>query len=154
MRFLALFLMLTVAASAADVRIVRVFSGWRDAASFKRISEYFTGRENHGGQTVLRTQAGERGGYYFLVRTANAGAAQRVRFELSVAVPGAHEPRRYSFPAELPAGRQVFNLGVTGRDWPSGETDAVAWKIELVDASSGATIATEKSYLWERPGLN
>ena len=151
MRVLALFLALVVTASAADVKIVRVFSGWRDAASFKRISEYFTGRENSGNEVVVRTRPGERGGYYFLVRTDNRGAATPAKFVFHVVLPDAPEPRTFSFLADLPAGKTVFNLGVTGADWPDAQIDAVAWKLDVLTAA-GEPLAVEKSYLWEKPG--
>lgn len=151
MRVLALFLALVVTASAADVKIVRVFSGWRDAGSFKRISEYFTGRENTGGEVVIRSQTGERGGYYFLVRTENRGATAPVKFVFNVVLPDAPEPRTFTFTTDLPAGKTVFNFGVTGKDWPGVGTSAVAWKLDLLTAT-GEPLAVEKSYLWEKPG--
>jgi hypothetical protein len=150
MRVLALFLALVTAASAAEVRVVRVFTGWRDADSFKRISEYFTGRENTGGEIVLRTQPAARGGYYFLVRTDNDGPARDVRFKLQLVTPGSTQPHAFEFSAAMPAGNQVFELGLTGADWPGKTVSPMAWKLELVDAA-GATLATEKSYLWEKP---
>jgi hypothetical protein len=153
MRLLALFLTLALSASAADVHIVRVFTGWRDAGSFKRISEYFTGRENTGGQIVLRSQPAERGGYYFLVRTENKDATAAAQFRLQVVLPGSHQPRVFNFPVEIPGGQQVFNIGVTGSDWPDSESDAVAWKLDVLDAT-GALLASEKSYLWEKPAAN
>lgn len=150
MRILALFLALVISASAAEVRIIRVFTGWREASSFKRISEYFTGRENTGGEVVLRTQPAARGGYYFLVRTDNDGPARDVRFRLEVVTPGATQPHQFEFPAHLPAGNQVYQLGLTGADWPASTVSPMAWKLELVDPA-GQPIATEKSYLWEKP---
>lgn len=150
MRILALFLALVTVASAAEVRIVRVFTGWREASSFKRISEYFTGRENTGGEVMLRTQPAARGGYYFLVRTDNDGPARDVRFRLEVVTPDSTQPRQFEFATRLPAGNEVYQLGLTGADWPASTVSPMAWKLELVDAA-GAPLALEKSYLWEKP---
>lgn len=150
MRLLALFLALVVTATAAEVRIVRVFTGWREAAAFKRISEYFTGRENTGGEVVLRTHPAERGGYYFLVRADNTGAPRDARFQLEVITPGATQPHRFTFPATLPTGSQVYQLGLTGPDWPAKTVSPMAWKLVLLDAE-GQPLATETSYLWEKP---
>lgn len=158
MRILALLLAFVVAGTvvahgadqASDVRVVRVFTGWREAASFKRISEYFTGRENTGGEVILRTQPAARGGYYFLVRTDNDGPAREVRFRLEVVTEDATKPRSFKFSAELPAGNQVYQLGLTGADWGASTVTPMAWKLEIVDAS-GQVLATEKSYLWEKP---
>lgn len=157
MRSLAVFVaILSLAAAcfgatppASSTKIVRVFTGWKDAASFKRISEYFTGRENTGGEIVLRTQPAERAGYYFLVRTDSASGIAG-RFMVEVVLPGASEPQHYVFPASVPAGQKVFQLGVTGRDWADHRVDAVAWRITLQD-STGATVATQQSYLWKMP---
>jgi hypothetical protein len=151
MRILALFLALAAVASAAELQVVRVFTGWRDAASFKRISEYFTGRENTGDEIVVRSQPAERSGYYFLVRLKSPGAPAAAKVAIQVVLPAAPQPRTFTFPVEIPAGKQVFNFGLTGTDWPERSTDAVAWKIDVTDAN-GAVLATEKSYLWEKPG--
>lgn len=150
MRLLALLLALTVAAPGAEVAFVRVFTGWRDASSFKRISEYFTGREDTGDEVVLRTQPDERAGYYFLVRTANVGGERDARFELDVILPNAPEPRRHVFPARLPTGGALFRLGLTGADWPDRTVDAVAWRLEL-RGEDGTLLASARSYLWEKP---
>lgn len=138
------------ASAAADVQIVRVFTGWRYAASFKRISEYFTGRENTDGEIVVRSQPATRAGYYFLVRTANTAAPFRGTFKFTVVLPKSPDLRVFTFTADVPAGQTVFHFGLTGADWPGAEVDASAWRLELLDAA-GATLAAEKSYLWEHP---
>ena len=146
-----LFAALAVAAAASDVTIVRAFTGWRDAASFKRISEYFDGRENTGGETVLRTHADQRAGYYFLLRTANAGAPAAVTARLELILPTDATTKTFTFATELKTGSTVLNLGLTGADWPDAKANPVAWKLELL-ADDGRVLATEKSYLWEKPG--
>jgi hypothetical protein len=148
---LLLFVALVGSAAAADVRITRAFTGWRDAASFKRISEYFDGKENTGGQTLLRSHADQRGGYYFLVRAQNAGAARPATLFLQVITPTDSKTKTYTFRSELKAGDTVFNVGLTGDDWADPKANPVAWKIDLLGAD-GKVLATEKSYLWEKPG--
>ena len=137
-------------AKDGELTIVRVFTGWRDAASFKRIAEYFDGQEHTGGRIVLRTHPDQRAGYYFLVRTANPGAAQAVKFSLLLSLPGEPKPKTVAFTADLPAGAAVLDLGLTGADWPDAKTNPVAWKLDLL-AADGRVLATEKSYLWEKP---
>ncbi len=152
MRILALLLALcgAVPAFAAGPSIVRVFPGWRDAASFKRISEYFDGKENNGGEIVVRTHPDQRGGYYFLVRLANPGGPADVRLHLTVVTPDSATPREFTFPVSLPSGDKVCNLGLTGKDWPDAKVNAVAWKLTVLDAD-GREVATAKSYLWDKP---
>ncbi len=137
-------------AQEGDLTIVRVYSGWRDAASFKRISEYFSGKENTGGEAVLRTHPAQRGGYYFLVRAANPGAALTATARLQVITATAAKPQEFTFTPALRSGDTVFHLGLTGPDWPDAKADPVAWKLDLTDAE-GRVLATEKSYLWEKP---
>ncbi len=141
---------LAALAQDGDLSIVRVYAGWRDAASFKRISEYFTRRENTGGEAVLRTQPGERSGYYFLVRTANADASRAVTARLQLITDASASPTVHTFPVQLKAGSTVFHLGLTGADWTDRGADPVAWKLDLTGAD-GRVLATEKSYLWDRP---
>ena len=142
-----------VASAAEPVTIVRVFTGWREAASYKRISEYFDGRENTGGETLLRTHPDQRAGFYFLVRVANPGAPASVTFNLQVISATNAKPVNYAFPAELRNGAAVLDLGLTGADWPDPKANPVAWKIELKNAD-GSLLATEKSYLWDKPAAN
>jgi hypothetical protein len=143
-------LILTPLAVAQDLTIVRTFTGWRDAASFKRISEYFDGKENTGKETVLRTHPDQRTGYYFLIRLANPGAAQKVRFQLQLFEQGASALRTVTFPADLKSGSGVFQLGLTGPEWQDAKSQPVAWHLQIL-ADDGRVLASEKSYLWEKP---
>jgi hypothetical protein len=137
--------------SAADLEIMRVFTGWRSAESFSRLSEYFGGKENSGGIIVLRTQPAERAGYYWLVRLTNKSAGwPGCRFELQVISPIAPEPKTFTFNADIPPGGSVFRLGLTGMDWPGAKGRPVAWQLRLL-GSDGATLLARESFLWERP---
>jgi len=134
----------------SGVSLVRVFTGWRDAASFKRISEYFTGRENTGIETVLRTNPAQRAGFYFQLRVANPGAARPVQFQLQLIEQGSPTPHTTTFPAELKPGSAVFQLGLTGPAWQNAKSQPVAWQVQVL-ADDGRVLATAKSYLWEKP---
>ncbi|MBS0662010.1 MAG: hypothetical protein JSR48_02010 [Verrucomicrobia bacterium] len=139
-------------ARAGEVDFVRVWTNWRTAESFERISEYFTGRENTGSEVVIRSQPSHREGYYFLARVRNHGAAQpAAKLVLSVIKPDAPQVRVYTFPAALGTGDTVFDLGLTGPDWPGSKARPVAWKLEAV-ATDGTLLAVYKSFLWEKPG--
>ena len=136
--------------SAAEVTFVRIWPAWRDADSFVRISEYFGGGENSGRQTVLRTQAGQRGGFYYLVRTSNPGAALTgARFELKVIKPDSPTAKTYTFTTVVPANSHVFNLGLTGADWPGKDTQPVAWQLRLL-AADGRELGSGQSFLWSK----
>lgn len=135
---------------ASDLSIVRIYAGWRDGASFKRILEYFDGREHIGREVVRRSHPETRAGYYFLVRLKNAGAPRPVRFHLEFIELGAAVSRTAVFPAEAGAGSTVFQLGLTGPEWQDGKAQPVAWHLQVL-GEDGRVLATEKSYLWENP---
>jgi hypothetical protein len=137
-------------ASAAELTLVRVYSSWRDAASFKRISEYFDGKENTGGEAVLRTHPDQRAGYYFLVRVTNPGAARPITARLEHIGSAADKPVTHTFTTSLKAGDTVFHLGLTGPDWSDAKANPVAWKLDLTDPD-GRILASAMSYLWEKP---
>lgn len=152
-RFLALALLLPALAAlarAADVEFVRVWPAWRDDESFMRISEYFTGRENTGRETVVRSHPETRDGYYFLTRVRSDHAISGAHFVLHVVTPGDPAPKSCTFPAEVPHGSHVFELGLTGGDWPAKNTHPVAWHLEL-QSPDGKVIAAKSSFLWEKP---
>lgn len=147
--FLLLALVLFPGLRAADLSLVRVWTGYRSAESFERISEYFTGEENPGGRTILRSRPEARAGYYWLVRT-RAAAPAVVRLELDVLAPGAGAPRTFAFSSRLPAGSHVTLAGLTGADWPDADVRPVAWRLRVLDAA-GAELAREESFLWTAP---
>ena len=142
----------SASARAADATFVRIWPGWREAASFDRISEYFGGGENHGSHTVLRTHAETRAGYYFLVCLKNSAApGTTAKFFLRVITPASPEPKEFSFPATLAPRETVFQLGLTGPDWPGGrKSQPVAWRLDLL-AADGRVLATQQSFLWAKP---
>lgn len=137
--------------SAADVEFVRVWPAWRTAESFERISEYFTGKEDHGREVVLRTQPEQRAGFYFLARVANSGVViPGAKFVLSLIMPSSPLPQITTFPVEVANRSRVFHLGLTGADWPGPEVHPVAWNLELVSLD-GSVLSSAHSFLWAKP---
>jgi hypothetical protein len=135
------------------VSIVRVHHEWRDTASFKRIAEYFDGKEHNGSEAIRRSHPETRSGYYFFVRVKNPGALRPAQAALQVVTSSSAQPVSYQFPVELKAGDTVFNIGLTGADWPDAKLHPVAWKLEFI-GDDGKVLATETSYLWEKPAAN
>lgn len=157
MRFAAVVLSALISTSplaAAETEFLRVWPQWRATESFQRIGEFFGAAENTGREIVLRTQPDQRDGYYFLVRVKHAAPLAGGKFLVHVIRPDAPDARVFTFPlaGALDAkGETVFQLGLTGADWPGGKTaQPVAWKLELQSAD-GRPLATEKSFLWEKP---
>ncbi len=140
-------LALALPLAAAEATLVRVWSGHRTAESFERISEYFTGQENPGNQTIVRTQPGHRAGYYWLMRTACPAPVTAARIELAVTQPGTEAPVIYTLTTDLPAGSHVTLAGLTGSDWPDAGSQPTAWRLRIL-APDGTTLAREQSFLW------
>jgi hypothetical protein len=141
---------LTTSAFAADAKIVRLLPGYRTTASFQRLSEFFTGRENTGKETVLRSQPDARQGYYWFLRLENSGAAiAEATFELQVITPANPEPRTFTFRAPVPAGSRVFDVGLTGADWPDAAAAPVAWLLRV--RSPAGELVSAQSFLWSKP---
>jgi hypothetical protein len=64
--------------------------------------------------------------------------------------PDSLTPHSFTFTPALPAGTSLFDLGLTSSDWPKKDLHPVAWRVDIVDGS-GNILASEKSYLWEKP---
>lgn len=153
MRFSALLITLAfgcATASAAGVKIERMLPEYMPASSFARVSEFFDGKENTRGATVLRTQSSSRDGFYFNLRTRCESAIDVAWVELQIITPAAPEVRTESFAVSLPKGSHLIRFGVTGKDWPGPKARPVAWKLRLIEAD-GAELASEQSYLWAKP---
>ena len=149
---LLLLLFLPATVRAAGTEMVRVFTGWRDAASFQRVTEYLDGKENTGGIIVLRSQSGSRAGFYWLVRLKNDGEPLAgAKFELQVITPTSPEAKTFTFPADVTAGSPLYQLGLTGADWPGAKSRPVAWQLRLL-AADGKTLIAKESFLWDLPG--
>lgn len=143
----------SASAGAADAQFLRIWPQWRDTESFQRIGEFFGGEEDNGSQIVLRTDPKDRDGYYFLVRVKHANSLGEAKFALHIIRPDAPDARVFTFPitGAPRSGETVFQLGLTGADWPGGKnTHPVAWKLELLGADNRVLVA-EKSFLWEQP---
>ncbi len=153
MRPLLLLLLLAGAPSlrAAPVEFVRVWPGWRDASLFKRISEYFTNREDTHGIVVGRSHVGSRSGFYFFVRIKHPTVAlPGAKFVLRIITAHSPEKQDFTFPIDVGPQTEAFELGLTGPDWPYKKEHPVAWELELRSAS-GELLAATESFLWSQP---
>jgi hypothetical protein len=158
MHFVLSLLVLCCAArlAAADLTAVRVWPVYRSAESFERISEFIDGRENTSGQTLLRSQADTRDGFYFLTRIKNRGhALENVDVELHVIAPASSKTKRINTFAttRVPTGSHVFQIGLTGSDWPDPAIHPVAWQIRFLSAD-GQELLREQSFLWSQSTRN
>jgi hypothetical protein len=153
MRLLALILTLTLgcaSVSASGVQVVRIWPEYMPADSFVRISEYFNGKENTRGATILRTQPNARDGFYFNLRTKTDVPIEMAKVVLEIITPASAETRVENFAVSLPKGSHILRLGLTGKDWPNSKDRPAAWKLRILGAN-GAELAMKQSYLWSKP---
>jgi hypothetical protein len=137
-------------AQSGNVGVVRVWPGYRTADSFDRISEYFTSRENPGGQIILRTHPEKREGYYFFIRMKTPAGIDGARVVIDVITPASADPKTYTLPAPpLRKGTVLLNPGLTGDDWPDSAAHPTAWRLRLL-ADDGTELFTQQSYLWSK----
>ena len=146
---IALFLGST-AVHAAGVEVVRLLPEYMPEASFVRVSEYFNGKENTRGATIVRTKPESRAGFYFNLRTKTETAIELAWIELQIITPASTAVRTESFAISLPSGSHLTRFGLTGTDWPGPKARPVAWKLRVLGAD-GAELATQQSYLWTKP---
>ncbi|MDR2983115.1 MAG: hypothetical protein LBV12_12840 [Puniceicoccales bacterium] len=139
-----------------STKVSYVYTRWQEANDFKRISEYFTGQENKGGDIILRSDVAVRQGLYFRI-----GMPLGTKFpEHSKAVleyirgdDSQIHTQQFDLP-EMPGGPFAeIRLGLTGKEWASKRLAMVAWRLTLRD-DTGKLIAQTQSYLWGMPKDN
>lgn len=147
---LSLFLLATsLSVAAAEFKIVRVVPEYKGEESFERIVEYFGGKESYPGIVVQRTQQDKRGGFYFLVRLSEpkqvpAGST----WKLEVIRPAADKAEAYTFAFDAASGKPVYQLGLTGADWPDPKVNPTAWRVTLL-SPEGKVLVSQHSFLWQ-----
>ncbi|HLS28592.1 MAG TPA: hypothetical protein VK041_08065 [Opitutales bacterium] len=146
-----LLLSLTPVFGQAEVKIKRTRAEYLENDQFYRISEFFTYRENTGGDLIVRTQDEDRSGYYFTIRLTSYPYQKEVVEEavrLQVILPGDIEPTLFTFPLG-PAKRKnpLLLIGLTGDDWPDPEARPLAWHLSFHD-EKGTQLAEAQSFLW------
>ncbi len=142
-------LALASAASAADVKFVRVWPDYRTADSFTRVGEYFGGKENTP-ELLVRSQPAERDGFYFLARFKSSEALPGAILAIETVQPGSDIPSVHFLSLDLPQGSRAILAGLTGNDWPSAKVKPTAWRLRLL-SPSGAELARQQSFLWTLP---
>ncbi len=158
MRFLllALFSLLCVSCASTrkeavtSVNIQEIKPRYIEAESFKRITEYMSGAEYQGKRMIIRTDAEQRGGYYFTlvldqdVRDLPQGTVIEGEFFTPKSLDV--QTHRFELPSKRPKTKEIF-IGLTGEDWPVKDAVPSAWRFTIKNAN-GDLLDTRKSYLW------
>ena len=114
--------------------------------TFKRISEYFTGVEDQGNRSILRSHPEDRAGHYVKFNLTKPHAVDHCQLE--VLGFGAKETTTYTFKVEEPwSVEKPIYLGLTGPEWRNKTQPPIAYKVVLLDAA-GNILASASSFLW------
>lgn len=124
---------------------------WKPEQDFKRISEYFTGKENTSGRLILRSDAEYRAGQYWTL-TLNRSAAEipvGSRFIVDYIVASESKEQHQVFPVGQTADTNCeVLLGLTGSAWQEEQPDLLAWQVTL-ESPDGSVLAAHHSFLWK-----
>lgn len=150
MRLFCVLLMIfaSSALTAKPLRILSVMNRNYCHNDFTRISEYFTGVEDTGGDTILRTDNCGRAGIY-LVISLNKIVSQLsdgAFLKFSYIVSDSNEKKEITFNLDSSCGNTpwIF-IGITGADFHGICQNLVAWSIEIY---SNDDYALKNSFLW------
>lgn len=138
---------LVALAASARAELTIVSTGHRDTDSFKRVSEYLTGKHSDGRYAVYRSDDSSRDGFYISLLGDDRATLSKV-FNIRVQFVRIGTQEIESF--EVPAGnlqKKRILVGFTGEEWADPDRHPVAWKIDLLDAS-GASLDSAQSFLW------
>ena len=151
----SVFAILAILATAATqvpgtVEIKRVFPVYKTTRDFKRISEYFTDKEETGNRIIVRSDAEHREGTYFILHLGDelqkvpSGAKAR----LEIIIPEQVKPvvQDFALPDDREGKSEIF-LGMTHEPFRYPEQQITAWRVTLND-KEGNELAMRKSFLW------
>lgn len=117
--------------------------------SFISISEFFTGRENTGGDTILRTDELNRSGLYLVVGLNQAVNAlpEDTEVVFQYILSNCRDVKKKVFEIKSKAGSSPWLfLGVTGQEYIGLCQTFLAWSLKI---HANGECVTQKSYLWE-----
>ena len=130
--------------------IKQVYHEYKEANDFRRISQYFDGKENRGKRFIARTQPNAYGGYYFVIRLNDrvSNLPQESQVKLAVILPQQPEPKVYKLTVPQNESRSCeIYAGITGSDWADPLQTPIAWRIMVYD-NQKKLLAEQHSFLW------
>jgi len=137
---------------SAQVKISLRNKAYFSVRDFKRIPEFFTGKEFSGWEVYCRTNPSNREGFYFVVKVSgdipqlNVGSHWLIEW-ITPLDPVAQQNKIPISDLKI-SGKEVF-IGLTGSDWPDPSVQPIAWSISLVD-SEERILGHSQSFLWSK----
>lgn len=119
---------------------------------FKRIPEYFTGREFSGWKVYCRSNPHVRDGFYFVVKVGGKKLNLPISTHWIVDWVTSADPmvktQKVSIPNLKLFGKEVF-VGLTGDHWTDRSLKPLAWRLRLID-DQGTALGSSQSFLWSK----
>ena len=119
---------------------------------FKRIPEFFTGREFSGWKVYCRSDPQVRDGFYFVVKVGGEKRKLPISSHWIVDWVTSADPmvktQKVSIPNLKLFGKEVF-VGLTGDHWTDRSLKPLAWRLRLID-DQGITLGSSQSFLWSQ----
>lgn len=137
---------------SAQVKISLRNKAYFSVRDFKRIPEFFTGKEFSGWKVYCRTNPSNREGFYFVVKVSgdirqlNVGSHWLIEW-ITPLDPVAQQNKIPISDLKI-SGKEVF-IGLTGSDWPDPSVQPIAWSLSLVD-SEERILGHSQSFLWSK----
>ena len=119
---------------------------------FKRIPEFFTGREFSGWKVYCRSNPKVRDGFYFVVKVGGKKQKLPISSHWIVDWVTSADPmvktQKVSISNLKLFGKEVF-VGLTGDHWSDRSLKPLAWRLRLID-DQGITLGSSQSFLWSK----
>lgn len=134
----------------AHAELTVISAEHRDTDSFKRVSEFLTGKHSDGRYTVFRSNDSSRDGFYVsLLAKDRSTISQAATLKVQFVRAGTQDIESFELPTGTLKKKRIL-VGFTGSEWQDSGNHPVAWKIDLLD-STGTSIDSAQSFLWAEP---
>jgi len=137
---------------SAQVNISLRNKAYFTVRDFKRIPEFFTGKEFSGWKVYCRTNPADREGFYFVVKVTGdvpqSSADCHWLLEWITPLDPTAQQKKVLLTDQKISGKEVF-IGLTGSDWPDPSVQPIAWCLSLVD-SEERILGQSQSFLWSK----
>lgn len=146
--FILTFSSLLVSNLSAELTIIS--TEHRDADSFKRFSEYLTGKASDGRYSVFRSDSSSRDGFYVSLQASDKSLLNKVStVRIQFVPPSTQKITTLEFSAEKLKKKRIL-VGLTDPNWLDPSSRPVAWKIDLLDSNQNV-VESAQSFLWSEP---
>ncbi len=146
-RFISIAIASLALLASARAELTVVSAEHREAAFFKRFSEYFTGKENQGRYTIFRSDPSRRDGFYIsLIAEKGSPLEDVTSVRIRFVRPASQDIDTIELPVESIEKRRLL-FGLTETEWADKGIRPVAWHVALLD-QRGTTLDSAQSFLW------